>query len=166
MHHLTRYLYNTWYDRETKGGCVKAKSDYPDVNRRTAEGVRPDGSPYRILVVDDSIFVKKQLTRILTSEGYEVADTAGHGSEALEKYKELYPDIDLVTMDITMPGMDGVTALQKIIEYDKDAKIVMISALGKQDLVKKSFMLGAKNYIIKPLDHAKVLERLKSVLSS
>jgi two-component system chemotaxis response regulator CheY len=67
-------------------------------------------------------------------------------------------------MDITMPGMDGVTALEHIIEYDENAKVVMISALGRQDLVKKSFMLGAKNYIIKPLDREKVLERLKSVL--
>ena len=67
-------------------------------------------------------------------------------------------------MDITMPGMDGITALEKIIEYDGNAKIVMISALGKQDLVKRSFMLGAKNYVIKPLDRKKVLERLRSVL--
>jgi two-component system chemotaxis response regulator CheY len=63
-------------------------------------------------------------------------------------------------MDITMPKMDGVTALEKILEFDKDARIVMISALGKQDLVKKSLMLGAKNYIVKPLDRAKVLERI------
>lgn len=153
-------------NRRKRGNCVKTKSDYPEVNQRVPEGLKEDGSSYRILVVDDSIFVKKQLTRILTSEEYEVADTAGHGTEALEKYKELYPNIDLVTMDITMPGMDGVTALEKIIEWDKDAKVVMISALGKQELVKKSFMLGAKNYIIKPLDRGKVLERLKNVLSS
>jgi two-component system chemotaxis response regulator CheY len=60
--------------------------------------------------------------------------------------------------------MDGITALEKIIEYDKNARVVMISALGKQDLVKRSFMLGAKNYVIKPLDRKKVLERLRSVL--
>ena len=128
------------------------------------EGIRPDGNPYRVLIVDDSIFVKKQLSNILGSEGYEIADTAGDGADGVEKYKGLYPDIDLVTMDITMPGMDGVTALEHIIEYDENAKVVMISALGRQDLVKKSFMLGAKNYIIKPLDREKVLERLKSVL--
>ena len=63
-------------------------------------------------------------------------------------------------MDITMPKMDGVTALEKIIEFDKEAKVVMISALGKQDLVKKSLLLGAKNYIVKPLDRKKVLERV------
>lgn len=143
---------------------MKTKADFPDINARKPDGMGPDGNPYKILVVDDSMFVKKQLSQILGSEGYDVVATAGHGAEAVEKYKEHYPGIDLVTMDITMPGMDGVTALEKIIEFDKEAKIVMISALGKQDLVKKSFMLGAKNYIIKPLDRKKVLERLKNAL--
>jgi len=81
-----------------------------------------------------------------------------------KKYKEHHPKVDLVTMDITMPKMDGITALEKIIEFDKNAKVVMISALGKQELVKKSLLLGAKNYIIKPLDRKKVLERLVSVI--
>ncbi len=143
---------------------MKTKADFPDINSRNPDGLGPDGNPYKILIVDDSMFVKKQLSQILGSEGYDVVDTAGHGAEAVEKYKEYYPGIDLVTMDITMPGMDGVTALEKIIEFDKEAKIVMISALGKQDLVKKSFMLGAKNYIIKPLERKKVLERLKNAL--
>jgi two-component system chemotaxis response regulator CheY len=69
-------------------------------------------------------------------------------------------------MDITMPKMDGVTALEKIMEFDPNAKIVMISALGRQDLVKKSLLLGAKNYIVKPLDRKKVLERVVSVLKT
>ena len=86
--------------------------------------------------------------------------------EGVEKYKELYPNVDLVTMDITMPKMDGVSALEKIIEFDKDAKVVMISALGKEDLVKKSLLVGAKNYIVKPLDRKKVLERVVGVLKA
>jgi two-component system chemotaxis response regulator CheY len=83
----------------------------------------------------------------------------------LERYKELYPNVDLVTMDITMPNMDGLTALQKIIDFDKNAKVIMISALGKQDLVKQALLAGAKNYIVKPLDRKKVLERIAHVLS-
>lgn len=123
---------------------MKTKTDFPDINSRKPDGIGPDGNPYKILVVDDSMFVKKQLTQILGSESYEVVDTAGHGAEAVEKYKELYPGVDLVTMDITMPGMDGVTALEKIMEFDKDARIIMISALGKQDLVKKVFYVGSE----------------------
>ena len=145
---------------------MKATSDFPNINERKLDGLRENGEPYRVLVVDDSIFVTKQIGQILKSEGFEVIATASDGLEGVEKYKELSPNVDLVTMDITMPRMDGVTALEKIIEFDKDAKVVMISALGKQDLVKKSLLLGAKNYIVKPLDRKKVLERVVTVLKS
>ena len=80
--------------------------------------------------------------------------------EGVDKYKELYPNVDVVTMDITMPRMDGLTALEQIVAFDKNARVVMVSALGKEELVKKSLMLGAKNYIVKPLDRKKVLERI------
>lgn len=143
---------------------MKTKMDFPSINERRPEGQKEDGEAYRVLVVDDSMFVTKQIGQILTSEGFELAGTASNGEEGVEKYKELYPNVDLVTMDITMPKMDGVTALEKIIEFDKDAKIVMVSALGKQDLVKKSLLLGAKNYIVKPLDRKKVLERIMQAL--
>ena len=143
---------------------MKASSDFPTLNAKPPEGLSPEGTPYNILVVDDSIFVKKQLSQILTSEGFNVVDTAADGEEAIEKYKEHHPKVDLVTMDITMPKMDGISALEKIIEFDKNAKVVMISALGKQELVKKSLLLGAKNYIIKPLDRKKVLERVVTVI--
>jgi two-component system chemotaxis response regulator CheY len=139
---------------------MKTKQDFPSINERSAEGLNDNGEPYKVLVVDDSMFVTKQISQILTSEGFDIVGTAANGQEGLDKYKELYPGVDLVTMDITMPKMDGVTALEKIIEFDKNAKVVMISALGKQDLVKKSLLLGAKNYIVKPLDRKKVLERI------
>ncbi|HRS66583.1 MAG TPA: response regulator [Spirochaetia bacterium] len=141
-----------------------AKSDMPAMNEKKPEGVKPDGSPYRVLIIDDSMFIAKQLGQILTSEGFDVVGTAADGIQGIEKYKELYPNIDLVTMDITMPQMDGVTALEKLLEFDKNATVIMISALGKEDVVKKSLLLGAKSYIIKPLDRKKVLERIVAVL--
>lgn len=143
---------------------MKTKQDFPSINERDQQGTREDGSPYRVLVVDDSMFVTKQIGQILTSEGFEVLANAADGQEGLDKYKELYPSVDLVTMDITMPKMDGVSALEHIIAFDKNAAVVMISALGKQDLVKKSLLLGAKNYIVKPLDRSKVLERIVASL--
>ena len=139
---------------------MKAKQDFPSINERAADGLKPDGTAYRVLIVDDSMFVAKQLSQILTSEGFDVLGTAGDGEEGVSKYKELYPKVDLVPMDITMPKMDGVTALEQIIAFDKEAKVIMVSALGKQDLVKKSLLTGAKNYIVKPLDRKKVLERI------
>lgn len=141
-----------------------SKQDFPTINERTPSGVRSDGTPYKILVVDDSIFVTKQIGQILSSEGYEIAATAADGLDGVEKYKALCPNVDLVTMDITMPKMDGITALEQIMDFDKNAKVVMISALGKEELVKKALLLGAKNYIVKPLDRMKVLERIQSVL--
>ena len=144
---------------------MKTKQDFPSINERPPEGVRVDGTKVKVLVVDDSMFVAKQLGQILSSEGYEVVATAGDGKEGVDKYKELYPNVDVVTMDITMPRMDGITALEQIMAFDKDAKVVMVSALGKEELVKKSLMLGAKNYIVKPLDRKKVLERIAKVLN-
>ena len=130
-----------------------------DVNNKE----KNSNSDYRILIVDDSAFVIKQLQQIFVSRQYIVAGVAENGHDALRLYKELKPD--LVTMDITMPKMDGITALNEIISYDKDAKVIMISALGKEDMVKKALLAGAKNYITKPLDRKKVLERVASVLS-
>ena len=139
-----------------------AKSDMPNINDKPPEGARPEGGSYKVLVVDDSMFIAKQLGQIFTSEGFEVAGTASDGAQGVEKYKELRPDI--VTMDITMPVMDGVSALEKILEFDKEAKVIMVSALGKEDVVKKSLLMGAKSYIVKPMDRKKVLERVVSVL--
>ena len=129
-------------------------------------GLKDDGTPYKVLLIDDSIFVVKQLTQILQSEKFEIVGTANDGEQGFDRYKELFPKIDIVTMDITMPKMDGITTLEKIIEFDKNARIIMISALGKEDLVKKALMTGAKNYIVKPLDREKVLSRIESVFKN
>ncbi|MDO6993841.1 response regulator [Brachyspira innocens] len=134
-----------------------------DINTKEADGINEFGKPYKVLIVDDSAFVVKQLQQIFVSEQYNVVGTAENGEEGVLMYKEYKPD--LVTMDITMPKMDGITALTKIIEYDKNAKVVMVSALGKEDMVKKALLAGAKNYITKPLDRKKVLERIKMVLT-
>jgi len=141
-----------------------AKNDMPSINDKSPEGIKPEGVPYRVLVVDDSLFITKQLGQIFSSEGFDVAATVGDGAQGVDKYKELHPNIDLVTMDITMPVMDGVSALEKILEFDKNACVIMVSALGKEDVVKKSLLTGAKSYIVKPLDRKKVLERVVDVL--
>ena len=143
---------------------MKTKEDFPSMNDRPPEDVKLDGSKFRVLVVDDSVFVAKQLTQILTSDGYEIVATAQDGKDGVDKYKELCPNVDLVTMDITMPRMDGITALEQIMAFDKNARVVMVSALGKEELVKKSLLAGAKNYIVKPLDRKKVLERISASL--
>ncbi len=133
-----------------------------ELNSKKGDGISDLGKQYRILLIDDSAFVVKQLQQIFVSENYKVVGTAENGEEGVLMYKEHKPD--LVTLDITMPKMDGITALTKIMEFDKEAKVVMVSALGKEDMVKKALLAGAKNYITKPLDRKKVLERIKMVL--
>ena len=128
------------------------------------EGIKQEGLPYRVLIIDDSAFIAKQLSKILTSEGFEVADIAANGDQGVKKYVALFPNIDLVTMDITMPGLDGVSALEKILEFDKQATVIMISGVGNEDTVKNCLQIGAKNYIVKPLERKKVLQRIIPVL--
>lgn len=109
----------------------------------------------RILIVDDAIFIRNTLKMMLEKNNFEVVGTAGNGIEAIQQYKMLHPDA--VTMDITMPDMDGLEALQKIRELDKNAKIVMITAVGKEEAVRQAIMLGARNFIVKPFQEDKVI---------
>lgn len=132
---------------------------------RKPDGINRNGGSYRVLIVDDSRFVAHQMEQILTSESFDVTAIAENGEEGLRKYVELYPGIDLVIMDLTMPVMDGISALRKIIEFDKNARVIMIAAIGKQDLVKQCLLSGARNYIVKPLNREVVLERVASTLA-
>lgn len=129
---------------------------------RRDDGLRTDGSKGHVLVADDAPFITKQLTNILTGEGYLVKATAHNGEDALKLYKEMYPDIDLVTLDITMPVLDGITTLERLLEFDKDAHVVMVTANGNESLVKKAITMGAKNYIVKPVVAEKAIPRLES----
>lgn len=110
----------------------------------------------RILLVDDAVFMRMKLKDILEKNGYEVVGEAQNGLEAIEKYKTEKPD--LVTMDITMPEMDGVTALKKIKEIDPNAKVIMCSAMGQQSMVMDAIQAGAIDFIVKPFDNDRVIE--------
>lgn len=116
----------------------------------------------RVLVVDDAAFMRMMLKDILTKNGFEVVGEAENGKDAVEKYKELKPDV--VTMDITMPEMDGVTAVKEIKKIDPNAKIVMVSAMGQQAMVIDSIRAGASDFVVKPFQPDRVLEALHKVL--
>jgi len=116
----------------------------------------------RILVVDDAAFMRMVLKDMLTKAGFEVVGEATNGLEAVEKYKELSPD--LVTMDITMPQCDGIAALKQIIAINSNAKVVMCSAMGQQAMVLESIQSGAKDFIVKPFQPEKVLGSVTKLL--
>lgn len=115
----------------------------------------------KILIVDDAAFMRVTLKNMLVKAGYEIVGEAANGREAIKKYKDLKPE--LVTMDITMPDMGGIEAARNILEIDKNAKIVMCSAMGQKALIVEAIEAGAKDFIIKPFDKKRVLEALSSL---
>jgi two-component system chemotaxis response regulator CheY len=115
-----------------------------------------------ILVVDDAAFMRLMVKDILTKGGHNVVGEAANGIEAIKQYKELKPD--LVTMDITMPEMEGIEALKHIKKEDPTAKVIMCSAMGQQLMVVQAIQAGAKDFIVKPFQADRVLEAISRAL--
>ncbi|SER06613.1 two-component system, chemotaxis family, response regulator CheY [Gracilibacillus ureilyticus] len=116
----------------------------------------------RVLIVDDAAFMRMMIKDILTKNGYEVVGEAQDGAEAVEKYKELSPD--LVTMDITMPEKDGIAALKDIKALNGDANVIMCSAMGQQAMVIDAIQAGARDFIVKPFQADRVIEAISKVI--
>ncbi len=117
----------------------------------------------RILIADDSFYMRDNLKNIFTGAGYEVVGEAANGEEVIEKYKKLNPDI--VTMDIIMPKKTGTEAVKEIMEYDPEAKIIVCTAIDQENVLIEAIKLGAKNYIIKPIEPEQVIAAIEKVIS-
>ncbi|HNX91772.1 MAG TPA: response regulator [Candidatus Omnitrophota bacterium] len=117
----------------------------------------------RILVVDDAPIIRLMVKDILQYNGYEVCGEGANGKEAVEKYKELKPD--LVTLDIIMPEMDGIEALKEILAYDSAARVVMVTAIDQRESLIKAIRIGATDYIVKPFENERVISAVKKALS-
>ncbi|MGQ0814671.1 MAG: response regulator [Gemmatimonadota bacterium] len=115
-----------------------------------------------VLICDDAVFMRTMLSDILTQAGFAVIGQAQTGAEAVDKFKELQPE--LVTMDIVMPDMGGIEAVRKIIADYPDAKILMCSAMGQQSLVVEAIQAGARDFVVKPFQPSRVLEAVQRVL--
>ncbi len=118
--------------------------------------------PLRILVADDLSFMRMVQKEILNDKGYEVVGEAADGIEAVDKYKQLHPDI--VILDITMPHMNGLEAMRKIFEYDRNAKIVICSALGQQQLIVEAIKAGVRDFIVKPFKAERVISAIEKAI--
>jgi two-component system, chemotaxis family, chemotaxis protein CheY len=116
----------------------------------------------RVLIVDDAAFMRMSLKEMLEKNGYEVVGEAENGLVGVNKYKSLKPD--LVTMDITMPEMDGIKALRIIKKEDPDAKVIMITAIGQDPMVREAIMSGAKGFIVKPFKKDGVINSINKLL--
>ena len=116
----------------------------------------------RILIVDDAVFARMRCAKLLTEKGFEIYE-ASNGAEALSKYKEHKPDA--VLLDITMPDMDGITALKELIRHDPNAKVAMVSAMGQKSMVVEALEFGARDFVMKPFDADRVMEAVDKLLS-
>ncbi len=114
-----------------------------------------------ILIVDDSLIIRKNLTRIVKKTGHNVVYLASSGVEAVEEYQKQKPD--LVTMDITMPDMNGIEAVRHIVAIDEDAKIIMITSHGQEEMVIKAIQSGAMGYLLKPINEDKLIESIGKI---
>lgn len=117
----------------------------------------------KILICDDTMFMRKILKELLVNNGYEVVGEAENGKVAVEKYDMLKPD--LILMDITMPEMDGITALNKIMEKDSNAKVIICSAMGQENMVISAIRGGAKDFIVKPFENERVTQAIANVIA-
>lgn len=117
----------------------------------------------RVLVVDDAAFMRMKIQQVLEANGHTMAGEAGDGEEAIQKYSMVKPDV--VILDITMPGMNGIEALRRIKEIDPKARVIICSAMGYQDLITQAIQLGAQNFIVKPFEDAHLVQAIKKVLS-
>ncbi len=113
-----------------------------------------------VLIVDDAAFMRMMIKGILNKNGFEIAGEASNGADAVKLYKELQPAV--VTMDITMPDMNGIEALKKILDYDKDAVVLMCTAMGQQQMVLEALQYGAKDFIVKPFQEDRVVKAVKN----
>ena len=116
----------------------------------------------KILLVDDTKFMRMMLANILKPKGYEIVGEAGDGLEAIEKFNQLKPD--LITMDIVMPHMEGIEAVRNIVSTDSNAKVIMVTAVGQESKVKEAIEAGARGYIVKPFQANQVLEEVQKIL--
>lgn len=123
-----------------------------------------ENSMAKVLIVDDAAFMRMMLKDILSKNGLEVVGEAVNGADAVEKYHELQPDV--VTMDITMPEKDGISAVKEIRASYPQAKVIMCSAMGQQPMVLEAIQAGAKDFIVKPFQADRVMESITKVLGN
>ena len=134
-----------------------------DVNKLYL-GTKDDGKPFKVMIVDDSAFMVKTIKKMLEDFGCEVVDSAANGEEAIAKFQAISADLDIVTLDISMPKKDGLATLPELVAINPTVKVLMVSAMGDKEKVKQAIVSGAKHFIVKPFKAEKVFDIFKWVI--
>lgn len=143
---------------------MKGRGEFPSLNTKTPDGLRPGGRPYKLVVVESKEFQRKQLVQLFESESYMVVATASNGQEALDKMSKIEGKIDLVTTALDMPVMDGYSFMHELSKKPSRPLVVFISEDTTKGVMADLIKLGMSDYILKPIDRKTVLYRVKTVL--
>lgn len=143
---------------------MKSHHDFPNLNPKKAEGIKPSGKPYNVMVVEDKDFHRKQIVQIFESEKYKVIASAPNGKEALKIYDKYSKDLDLITTNLDMPVLDGYAFLYELKQKNPKAKIVFISEDTTKGVIQDLLQMGASDFILKPIQRGRILQRVKQAL--
>lgn len=145
---------------------MKSKHDFPSMNEKSPDGLKPTGIPYKLMVVEDQDFQRKQIRQIFESEKYDVVAEASNGQEALMMYDKFGDKIDLIITDLDMPILDGYALLFELKKNrNSKTKIVFVSDETTKGVLQDILQMGASDFILKPVQRTRILERIKIVLS-
>jgi PleD family two-component response regulator len=145
---------------------MKSKHDFPTMNEKSPDGIKPTGIPYKVLLAEDQDFQRKQLRQILESEKYEIVAEARNGQEAIALYEKFTDKIDLIITDLDMPVLDGYALLFELRKNrGSKTKIVFVSEETTKGVLQDILQMGASDFILKPIQRQQILLRIKAVMS-
>lgn len=141
---------------------MKSKHDFPSLNAKEPEGIKPDGKPYNIMLVDSSEFQRKQIRQILESEGYNIIAEANNGQEAIDHFNKLGDkNLDIISTELDLPILDGYALLYEIKNRGSKVKVVFISQDTTKGVIQDLLKMGALDFILKPIKRSVLLDRFK-----
>lgn len=140
------------------------KQDFPNLNTKEPDGIKANGSSYKIMVIDSKDFHRKQIVQIFESERYQVVETAANGKEALDKIEKYKGRIDLITTELDMPVIDGYAMIYELKQKGNMPLVVFISDDTTKGVMQDLITMGAKDFILKPINRRVILERVKNII--
>ncbi len=143
---------------------MKGRGEFPSLNTKTPDGIKPGGRPYKVMVVEGKDFLRKQIVQILESERYMVVATAANGQEAIDKMSKIEGRLDLITTTLDMAVMDGYAFMHEMAKKPVRPPVVFISEETTKGVMADLIRLGVYDFILKPIDRKVLLQRIKAVL--